>query len=100
MRGYCNCDLCGRSYKRNDNEQYDGITMWWFDRNKDIRTPEKDDILGFMGDRNLSKERLNIPAVLDVCPDCMERFANWIILMRNENKLRIYDDDFPMNKPE
>lgn len=53
-----------------------------------------------MGDKNLSKESLIIPAVLDVCPDCMERFANWIMLMRNENKLRIYDDDFPMNKPE
>ena len=100
MRGYCKCDLCGRFYKSNDNEQYDGITMWWFDRNKDIRTPEKDNILGFMGDKNLSKESLNIPAVLDVCPDCMEKFANWIMLMRNENKLRIYDDDFPMNKPE
>ena len=41
MRGYCKCDLCGRFYKSNDNEQYDGITMWWFDRNKDIRTPKK-----------------------------------------------------------
>ena len=100
MRGYCKCDLCRRFYNSNDNEQYDGITMWWFDRNRDVRTPEKDNILGVMGNKNLSKESLNIPAILDVCPDCMERFANWIMLMRNENKLRIYDDDFPMNPPE
>ena len=100
MRGFCKCDLCGRFYNSKDNEQYDGITMWWFDRSSDVRTPEKDNILGVMGDKNLSKESLNIPAVLDVCPDCMERFANWVMLMRNENKSRIYDGDFPMNNPE
>lgn len=28
MRGFFKCDLCGRVYHKNDNEFYDGITVW------------------------------------------------------------------------
>lgn len=100
MRGFCKCDLCGRFYDDDDNEQYDGITMWWFNKDHHIETPGAEDALGVLGNKNFSKTKSNIPAVMDVCPECMERFANWIMLQRNENKSRICDDEFPMNKPE
>lgn len=100
MRGFCKCDLCGRFYNNDDNEQYDGITVWWFDSNHVVRTPSRKDILGTMGDKDLAKDKVKIQSVMDVCPNCMERFANWVMIMRNENKSRIYDDEFPMNKPE
>ena len=28
MRGFCKCDLCGGVYHKDDNEFYDGITVW------------------------------------------------------------------------
>ena len=31
MRGFCKCDLCGGVYRKDDNEIYDGITVWWND---------------------------------------------------------------------
>lgn len=30
--------------------------------------------------------------MMDICPECQERFYNWIRMAR--------DDNFPMNKPE
>ena len=41
----------------------------------------------------------DIPEMMDVCPNCFERFYNWIRITRNEAKSS-KDDDFPMNKPE
>ena len=92
MRGYCKCDLCGSVYHEDENEMYDGITVWWKDHSgtqvggKKLSTPDGEDIT-------------DIPGMMDVCPECQERFYNWIRMARNEAKSS-KDDDFPMNKPE
>ena len=94
MRGFCKCDLCGGVYHKKDNEFYDGITVW---RNNwtDTRSLPED------GEKLITPdgESTDIPATMDVCPECQERFYNWIRMARNEAKSP-KDDDFPMNKPE
>ena len=95
MRGYCKCDLCGSIYHEDENKIYDGITVWWKGKsdsmcsrdNKKLNTPD-------------GKYITDIPEMMDVCPECQERFYNWIRMARNESKSPVNDKDFPMNKPE
>lgn len=88
MRGICKCDLCSSIYNEKDNPMYDGITVWWKNKsggntfpaaNAQLSEPNGDKMTG-------------LPAVMDICPNCFERFYNWIKMNRDEN--------FPMNKPE
>ena len=88
MRGFCKCDLCGGVYRKDDNEIYDGITVWWNnctdtkcfpDDGKTLITPDG--------------ESTDIPATMDICPNCFKQFYNWIRMIRNNS-------DFPMNNPE
>lgn len=88
MKGFCKCDLCGNMYHESDNKAYDGITVWWFSPSGEMRFPDKDTKLANLNGNNST----NIPAILDICPNCFERFYNWIKMSRDEN--------FPMNKPE
>ena len=94
MRGYCKCDLCGKQYHEDENKMYDGITVW---RKGNSGEPR------FLGGNKLctpdGKYITDIPVRMDVCPECQERFYNWIRMARNEAKSP-KDDDFPMNKPE
>ena len=94
MRGYCKCDLCGKSYHEDENKMYDGITVWW---------KGKSGAPCFLGDKKLytpdGKYVTDIPGMMDVCPECQERFYNWIRMTRSEAKSP-KDDNFPMNKPE
>lgn len=94
MRGYCKCDLCGSIYEEKDNHVYDGITLWrkgssgniYYPGNQKLCTPD-------------GKYITDIPATMDLCPDCIEKFYNWIRMNREEAKSPV-KDDFPMNKPE
>ena len=94
MRGYCKCDLCGSVYHEDENKIYDGITVWW---------KGKSDSMCSTDDKKLctpdGKYITDIPEMMDVCPECQERFYNWIRMARNEAKSP-KDYDFPMNKPE
>lgn len=94
MRGYCKCDLCGGVYHEDENKMYDGITVW---RKGKSGEPN------FLGGDKLSTPDgeyvTDIPVRMDVCPECQERFYNWIRMARNKAKSP-KDDDFPMNKPE
>lgn len=94
MRGFCKCDLCGSVYNEDENKMYDGITVWWKDHAGTTRV---------LDDKKLTtpdgKYITDIPGLLDVCPECQERFYNWIRMAREEAKSP-KDDEFPMNKPE
>ena len=89
MRGYCKCDLCGGVYHKKDNEFYDGITVWRNNCNGTKCLPDDCErlITPYGESTDIS------PAVMDVCPNCFERFYNWIRMTRNNS-------DFPMNPPE
>lgn len=94
MRGYCKCDLCGSVYHEDENKMYDGITVW--------RKGKSDEPSFLGGDKLCTPDGTcitGIPVRMDVCPECQERFYNWIRMARNEAKSS-KDDDFPMNKPE
>ena len=95
MRGYCKCDLCGMVYHKKDNEFYDGITVWKNNWTGTRSLPNDDEKL-----ITQDGESTDIQAVMDICPNCFERFYNWIRMARNEAKSPINDKDFPMNKPE
>lgn len=88
MRGYCKCDLCGGVYHTKDNKFYDGITVW---RNNwtDTRSLPDDDEKLITQDG----ESTDIPAFMDICPNCFQQFYNWIHMTRNSS-------NFPMNPPE
>ena len=94
MRGYCKCDLCGSVYHEDENKIYDGITVWW--KGKSDQMCSRDDNKLYTPDGKYIKD---IPEMMDVCPECQERFYNWIRMARNEAKSP-KGDDFPMNKPE
>lgn len=88
MIGFCKCDICGNMYHKDENKNYDGIMVWYFDEDGDIMTGKrKYNITGRDGE--VMKD---IPEMLDVCPNCFERFYNWIKMNRDEN--------FQINKPE
>ena len=95
MRGYCKCDLCGSIYHEDENKIYDGITVWW--KGKSDSMCSRDDKKLHTPD---GKYITDIPEMMDVCPECQERFYNWIRMARNESKSPVNDKDFPMNKPE
>ena len=88
MRGYCKCDLCGGVSHKDDNEFYDGITVW---RNNFSGTK----CFPGNGEKLITPdgESTDIPAMMDVCPNCFKQFYNWIRMARNNS-------DFPMNQPE
>lgn len=96
MRGYCKCDLCGRTYHEDENQMYDGITVWFNNEAGENMFPVPDNKLCTQSGELID----DMPAVIDVCPNCFERFYNWIRITRNEAKSSIKDNDFPMNKPE
>ena len=89
MRGYCKCDLCGGVYHKKDNEFYDGITVWRNNLFSETKCLPDD------GEKLITPdgESTDIPATMDVCPNCFQQFYNWIRIIRNNS-------DFPMNKPE
>ena len=93
MRGYCKCDLCGSIYHEDENKIYDGITVWW--KGKSDLMCSRDDKLHTPDGKYIT----DIPEMMDVCPECQERFYNWVRMARNEAKSPMVDD-FPMNKPE
>ena len=88
MRGYCKCDLCGVVYHKKDNEFYDGITVWKNNWTGTRSLPDDDEKL-----ITPDGESTDIPATMDVCPNCFQQFYNLIRIIRNNS-------DFPMNKPE
>ena len=88
MRGICKCDLCGAIYSEKDNPVYDGITVWWKNKAGENKFPASSSQLSTQSGDKLT----DMPAVMALCPNCFERFYNWIKMSRDEN--------FPMNKPE
>ena len=32
MRGFCKCDICGGMYHKDANKNYDGLMVWYYDR--------------------------------------------------------------------
>ena len=74
MRGFCKCDLCGSVYNESDNPVYDGITVWRKNKNGENKFPMSGSELN-SEDGNFTT---NIPAIMDVCPSCFEKFYKWI----------------------
>ena len=95
MRGFCKCDLCGSLYNETENVTYSGITVWWKNKAEE-RFPMPGDKLCTPSGEIID----DMPAVMDICPNCFERFYNWIRMARNEAKSPVNDKDFPMNPPE
>ena len=96
MRGFCKCDLCGGVYHKNDNEFYDGITVWRNNSFYETRCLPDD------GEKliTLDGETTDIPATMDVCPNCFELFYSWIKIQRRGIESLVNDKNFPMNPPE
>ena len=79
MRGFCKCDLCGGVYHKDDNEVYDGITVW---RNNSAGTKcLPDDVEKLI---TPDGESTDIPATMDLCPNCLQQFYNWIFSNKGE----------------
>lgn len=95
MRGFCKCDLCGNIYDEADNQVYSGITVWWKDYTGENKLPASDDKLSELSGCKVT----DMPALMDICPNCFERFYNWIKMNREEAKSLI-NDGFPKNKSE
>lgn len=89
MRGYCKCDLCGNIYHKDDNKMYDGITVWWKNKAGENKFPVSDAKLYTQSCEMID----DMPAVMDVCPNCFERLYNCI-------RMNINSSNFPMNPPE
>ena len=83
MRGYCKCDLCGKTYHKDDNKEYEGITVWYLDNDGDTIYGQ-DEVM--LGDINGIMMIDKIPARMDVCPDCFKKFCNWIKTIKEETK--------------
>ena len=88
MRGYCKCDLCGVVYHKKDNKFYNGITVCKNNWAGTRSLPDDDEKL-----ITPDGESTDIPAMMDVCPNCFDRFYNWLRMARNNS-------DFPINPPE
>ena len=96
MRGYCKCDICGNIYHNSENKNYDGIMVWYCDGDGDIMCGKRDcNITGTDG-----KLLSTVPEMMDICPNCFERFCNFIKETRGESKSHTNNKDFPMNPPE
>ena len=94
MRGFCKCDLCGGVYHKDDNAVYDGITVW---RNNSLDTkcfPAGEKLFTPDG------ESTDIPATMDVCPNCFQLFYSWISIQKRGIQSLVNDKNFPMNPPE
>ena len=77
MRGFCKCDLCGGVYHKKDNEVYDGITVWKNDWTGSRSLPNDDEKL-----ITPDGESTDIPATMDVCPNCFQLFYSWISIQK------------------
>ena len=95
MRGFCKCDLCGSVYHKKDNEFYDGITVWKNNWTGSRSLPDDDEKI-----ITQDGESTDIPATMDVCPNCFQQFYNFIKEARGESKSHTNNKDCPMNKPE
>lgn len=95
MRGFCKCDLCGRVYREYVNDFYDGITVWWNNCSGTKCFPKD-------GEKIITPdgESADIPAVMDICPNCFEQFYNWIRIQRRGIEKPCKNKNFPMNPPE
>ena len=82
MRGFCKCDLCGVVYHKDDNKEYDGITVWYLDRDGDSICGQEGSVLIDGNGEKVDK----IPEKMDICPKCFDRFCNWIKIVREETK--------------
>ena len=83
MIGFCKCDICGNVYHKDENKNYDGLMIWYFNK-------ETNDVMH--GSRNYEIIRptgenvKNVPEVMDICPSCFNRFCDWIESIKEENK--------------
>ena len=95
MRGYCKCDLCGCVYHKKDNEFYDGIAVWKNNWAGSRNLPDDDEKL-----ITPDGESTDIPATMDVCPNCFQLFYSWIGIQRRGIQSLVNNENFPMNPPE
>lgn len=82
MVGFCKCDLCGNVYHKDENKNYDGLMVWYLDK----------DGVTMNGNRKYNIVKPNgesmkdVPEVMDICPDCFDRFCNWIKMIKEGTK--------------
>lgn len=83
MIGFCKCDICGNVYHKDENKNYDGLMVWYFDKETDtvMHGNRKYDIVAPNGE-----SMKDIPEMMDICPDCFERFCNWIKTSKEKKK--------------
>ena len=73
MKGYIKCDICGKFYKEDDNERYDGLAAFYYEPAVGGRTV-------LAADKNIIEtdgSDSSIPVSMDMCADCFNRFVNW-----------------------
>ena len=64
---------------KKDNEFYDGITVWKYNWTDSRSLPDDDEKL-----ITQDGESTDIPATMDVCPNCLQQFYNWIFSNKGE----------------
>lgn len=82
MIGFCKCDICGNVYHKDENKNYDGIMVWYYDGDGDTITGSRNYNVTGPNDELLK----TVPEMMDVCPKCFERFCNWIKIVKEETK--------------
>lgn len=83
MIGSLICDICGRTYHKDGNKSYDGLMVWCYDEdeNKMYYGTRAYNIIAPDG-----KMLKNVPEMMDICPDCLKKFCNWIKTIKEETK--------------
>lgn len=83
MIGFCKCDICGKIYHRGENKNYDGLMVWYFDKETDttMHGDRKYNIIAPNGE-----SMKDVPEVMDICPDCFERFCDLVKGIKEEKK--------------
>lgn len=80
MRGFIKCDICGKFYIPSENKRYDGLALFCYNSQAGGRTILDQNLRIVMSDGSDT----DIPASIDMCQGCFDRFVGWAILAKDD----------------
>lgn len=88
MIGFCKCDICGKVYHPDENKYYDGLMVWYNDKDGNtMHGNRKYDIVKKDVKTVKTVKTVKVaPEVMDICPRCFDRFCDWIKTIKEESK--------------
>lgn len=81
MRGFVKCDICGRFYRADENERYDGLSVFYYGSNG-VEECYRHDFHAHIIEKDGSDS--GIPLKIDTCSDCFYRFVNWAKMCKDD----------------